>query len=85
MLKLIIQKKKTLQKNNEVSESGQWEDRTPDHLGVNQALVPAELTARLIDILFIHFIWKSVNNLLLKNKKNVNNLIFFDDLNYNKC
>ena len=26
--------------------NGQWEDRTPDILGVNQTLVPAELTAR---------------------------------------
>ena len=25
---------------------GRWEDRTPDILGVNQTLVPAELTVR---------------------------------------
>ena len=31
---------------NQVFQSGQWEDRTPDILGVNQTLVPAELTAQ---------------------------------------
>ena len=29
-----------------LKKNGQWEDRTPDILGVNQTLVPAELTAR---------------------------------------
>ena len=33
---------------------GQWEDRTPDILGVNQTLVPAELTARfVVDVVII--------------------------------